>query len=140
MPLFKFLSSLNATITLELTKTNYFLGNIIDGSVTVSSQEDFSCDERSISSIRIERIKGDLHGFAGNFETRIYSPVNDVSGKKPQQLEIAMHRTPVRLLGNTAIANGYRQQFPFKVKIPLHLGLHFRVQDRMVLGCSGYGW
>jgi DNA-directed RNA polymerase subunit RPC12/RpoP len=63
---------------------------------------------------------------AGNTETRIYSPVNAALGQKPQQLELTMHRAPVRLVGNTTIANGYRQQMPFKVQIPLHLGPSFQ--------------
>ena len=127
MPLFKAFAPPDASLSVELAKKTFVLGDTVEGTITISSKEDFVCQEVRVELLGLERIRGNLQDFSGNAETRIYGPINSTAAsQKPQQTELIMLRTPIRLVGSIRITNGFTQQFPFRMVIPSHLGSTFQ--------------
>lgn len=123
MPLFKALSPPKANVTIELSKSECTLGGTLEGAVLVVSQEEFDVQEIRVDAIGRERIRGTLLDYAGDQQTRIYSPVTAQAGTaRPTQLDLLMHSNPVPLSGPIKIPNGYDGKFQFRISIPPHLG------------------
>ena len=123
MPFFKALSPPRANVTIELSKGKYTLGEALDGAILVTSQEEFDIQEIRVDAIGRERIKGTLLDYAGDQQTRIYSPVNSQAGTaRPAQIDLLMHSNPVPVSGPLKVPVGYDGKFQFKFSIPPHLG------------------
>jgi len=120
---FKALSPPKANVTVDLSKGEYALGEKLEGSIQVTSQEDLEVQEIRVDIIGRERIRGTLLDFAGDQKTRIYSPINSQAGTaRSAQLDLLMHSNPVPVSGPLKVPNGYDGKFQFRFSIPPHLG------------------
>lgn len=123
MPLFKAFAAPNAAVTFAPSKSEYGLGGTIEGTITISSQEDFECQEVIAEVVGIERVKGRLLNLGGSVSTRIYSPVGprEVRSDLPQT-ELLMFKKTVRVAGPTRIRVGSKIDFPVSVQLPGNMG------------------
>jgi len=120
---FKSLSPPKANITIELGKAEYALGDTVEGSVLLISQEAFDVQEIRVDLIGRERIKGTLLDFSGDPQTRIYGQLGAQAGTaRPTQMDLLMHSNPIPVSGAAKIPSGYDGKFQFRVSIPPHLG------------------
>ncbi|MDI9644810.1 MAG: hypothetical protein QFX35_06300 [Candidatus Verstraetearchaeota archaeon] len=123
MPLFKALSPPKAELTIELNKSELSLGEALEGAVLIASQEEFEAQSIRVDLVGRERIKGILLDYSGDNLTRIYSPVNSLSGaSRPADVDLLMHSNPVPVSGPIKLSKGYSGRFPFRIFVPSHLG------------------
>jgi DNA-directed RNA polymerase subunit RPC12/RpoP len=120
---FRALSPPKASLTIELGKGDYTLGEALDGTILLTSEEDFDVQEIRVDVLARERVKGTLLDYAGDQNTRIYSPVTSAaSSARPTQLDLLMYSNPVAISGAFKVTNGYSGKFQFRFSIPPHLG------------------
>ena len=117
MPLFKSFKAPKATISMSVSKDNFNLGDTIEGSVNVASQEDFEADEIRIELVAFERLRpggGFIRDNQENSETRVYSQPNQ-NAPASANAEYAMYRGQTRVSQKLRIPNGFVQQFSFNI-------------------------
>lgn len=126
--LFKSLRAPNAAVSINLIKDNFSLGESVEGSVTISSQEAFLADEVRVELAAWERLKpggGFIRDHLENAETRLYSPPKQNAPASVSQ-EFMMYRGQTKVSQRLAVSNGFNQQFSFKIQIPVNLGSTFQ--------------
>jgi hypothetical protein len=95
LPLFKVFSAPKATVTITPSKGSYVLGETIGGTISISPQEAFDCDEVRAELIGVERIRGRLQDFGGSAETRIYGQVSSgTAGPNQSQTDWSWSTNP----------------------------------------------
>ena len=127
MPLFKSFKAPNASITLNISKDNFNLGETITGELLVTSQEDFEADEIRTELVGIEkmRVGGEpLRGASETQETRLYSSSTPQTQSGTIR-EYLMYRGQTKASQKLRVPNGYNQQFSFNITIPAGLGPTF---------------
>ena len=127
MPLFKSFKAPNASITLNISKDNFNLGETITGELLVTSQEDFEADEIRTELVGIEkmRVGGEpLRGASETQETRLYSSSTPQTQSGTIR-EYFMYRGQTKVNQKLRVPNGYNQQFSFNITIPAGLGPTF---------------
>ncbi len=128
MPLFKSFKAPNATISVNISKDSFTLGETINGDITVTSQEEFEAEEIRVELLGFERLKlgGEpIAGASETAETRLYSS-RTAQTQSGTVREYTMYRGQVKVSGKLRIPNGYSQQFPFNMTIPAGLGPTFQ--------------
>lgn len=128
MPLFKSFKAPKATISMNINKENPNLGETIEGTVTVASQEEFDAAEVRVELLAYERLKpggGLIRDAQENSETRLYSQPGQ-NTQASASAEYAMYRGQSKLSQKFRITNGFNQQFPFKITVPANLGPTFQ--------------
>jgi len=123
LPLFKVFSAPKATVAITLSKGSYVLGETIGGTISISPQEAFDCDEVRAELIGVELIRGRLQDFGGSAETRIYGQVSSrTAGSSQSQTELVMINKPVKVYGAIRMESGQRKDMPFTIPVPSNLG------------------
>ena len=128
MPLFKSFKAPKATISMNVNKENPNLGETIEGTVTVVSQEEFDADEVRVELLAYERLKpggGMVRDAQETPETRLYSQPNQ-NAQTMSTMECVMYRGQTKLSQQLRMTNGFNQQFPFKITVPANLGSTFQ--------------
>lgn len=126
--LFKSLRAPNASVTINITKDNFNLGENIEGSLTVTSQEDFEAEEIRVELVAYERLRpggGFVRDNLENAESRMYSPVNQ-NTPASASAEYSMYRGQTKVNQKSRIPIGFNQQMPFKIQVPSNLGPTFQ--------------
>ena len=113
---------------MNINKGTFNLGETIEGSVNVTSKENFEADEIRIELVAIERLKpggGFIRDNQESPETRMYSPPNQ-NAPASANVEYMMHRGQTRVSQKLMILNGFAQQFLFSIPVPPNLGPTFQ--------------
>jgi len=128
LPLFKAFKAPSASISITINKSNFDVGETVEGTVSISSKEDFEADEVRVELLGWEKLKpggGIIKDNQENSETRMYSHPSQNS-KSRATTKYPMYRGKRQLIQKTQIFPGYSQQFPFKITIPRNLGPTFQ--------------
>lgn len=126
--LFKSLRAPNGSISITIGKDNFSLGENIEGTLTVTSQEDFEAEEIRLELVAFERLRpggGFIHDNLENSESRMYSPINQ-NAPTSASVDYSMYRGQVKVNQRSRIPVGFNQQIPFKIQIPSNLGPTFQ--------------
>ena len=127
--LFKTFKPPAVSVSLDITKNSYVLGETIMGNVLLTSDEELEANE-----VRVE-----LHGteklteseefieetMPETLESRLYSSEGSYT-KRGNEIEYSMCNERAKLSEKLALTKGKSQSFPFKVPIPANLGPSFR--------------
>ncbi len=122
--LFKSLRAPNASISINIVKNSYNLGENIEGTVNVTSQEDFDAEEIRVELVAYERLRPGGGFVRDNMETaesRMYSPINQ-NAPATTSVEYSMYRGQAKVSQKSRIPVGFNQQLPFKIQVPTNLG------------------
>ncbi len=128
LPLFKSLKAPKATISINISKDNFDVGETIEGTVDMTSKEEFEADEVRVELLAWEKLKpggGFIQDTQENSETRMYSQPNQ-NAKTAAIVEYAMHRGQIKIHQKLRVTNGFNQQFPFRISVPANLGPTFQ--------------
>ncbi|HKZ40434.1 MAG TPA: hypothetical protein VJ044_05690, partial [Candidatus Hodarchaeales archaeon] len=125
---FKSFKAPKATIAMNISKNNFNLGETIEGTVNLASQEDFDADEIRIELVGFEKLRpggGLIRDNQENSETRMYSqPCQNAPASAIA--EYVMHRGQTRVSQNRRILNGTNEQISFTIPVPPNLGSTFQ--------------
>jgi len=113
---------------MSISKDNLSLGETIEGSLTVTSQENFEAEEIRVELVAFERLRpggGFIRDNSENSESRMYSPVNQ-NAPASASTEYVMHRGQTKLGQRIGMPVGYNQQFSFRIQVPPNLGPTFQ--------------
>ena len=129
MPLFKAFKAPNATVSINIDKDKFVLGETIKGDLLLTSKEDFEAEDIRVELQGVEKLKGEVIEEGSEtletLETRIYSSTTSYT-QRGDVTEYPMHKGQVKVSQKLKITKGYSQQFPFKITIPANLGPTFR--------------
>lgn len=126
--LFKSLRAPNAAVSMDLSKNNFSLGECIEGTVNVTSQEDFEANEIRVELVAFEKLKpggGLIRDSLENSETRLYSPLIQNAPASTSR-EYTMYRGQTKVSQRLAIPKNFNHQFSFNIQIPQSLGPTFQ--------------
>jgi hypothetical protein len=126
--LFKSLRAPNAGISINIGKNSFNLSENIEGTVTVTSQEDFEAEEIRVELVAYERLRPGGGFVRDNIETaesRMYSPINQ-NATASSSIEYSMYRGQTKVCQKTRIPVGFNQQLPFRIQVPPNLGPTFQ--------------
>ena len=132
MPLFKAFKAPKATISMNINKGNFALGETIEGTLTVAAQEEFIADEIRVELLAFERLKpggGFINDNSESQETRLYSMPAQNAQKTPS-VEYSMYRGQVKVSQKLNLGVGFNQQFQFRISVPGNLGTTFQGMRR----------
>lgn len=124
LPIFKSFKAPHAAISMNVAKGNISLGDNIEGSVSVTSSENFEADEIRIELAAFERLRpggGIIRDNQENSETRMYSQPSQ-NAPASASVEYAMYRGQTKVSQRLRITNGFAQQFSFNIPVPQNLG------------------
>lgn len=129
MPLFKAFKAPSASVSVNISKDNFVLGETITGDLLVTSQEDFEAEEIRAELQGVERLKTGGEPIeeegAETLETRLYSSQSSYS-QRGDTVEYPMHKGQTKVSEKLRISKGFNQQFPFRITIPVGLGPSFQ--------------
>lgn len=128
MPLFKSFRAPKANISMSVSKDQLSLGEEIEGTVTITSQEAFEADEIRIELLAYETLRpggGLITDKQESIETRMYSPPRQNSQTSPS-VTYAMYRGKTAVAQNLTVPNGFHQQFSFRIPVPPNMGPTFQ--------------
>jgi len=132
MPLLKAFKTPTASISINIGKDSFILGETITGDVLVTSGEDFEANEIRVELVGVEKlrvggeaIKGD--GFETP-ETRLYSS-RTAYIQRGGTIEYQMYNGQTKVSEKLRMSKGYSQQFPFQITVP-NLGPTFQGMRR----------
>jgi len=124
LPLFKSFKAPKASVTININKDSFTLGETITGELTVTSQEEFNAEEIRVELVGFERLRpgGEaIPGASETAETRLYSS-QTTHTQSGTVREYIMYREQSKLSAKLGIPNGFNQQFPFNITVPAGLG------------------
>jgi hypothetical protein len=128
LPLFKAFRAPKASISINIGKSNFDLGETIEGTVNISSKEDFEADEVRVELLGWEKLKpggGRINDNRETEETRVYSRPSQ-NAKSRAAIKYSMYRGKNQLTQKIQVYPGYSQKLPFKITIPRNLGPTFQ--------------
>jgi DNA-directed RNA polymerase subunit RPC12/RpoP len=128
LPLFKSFRAPKANISMSVSKDQLSLGEAIEGTATITSQEAFEADEIRIELIAYETLRpggGIITDRQESIETRMYSPPRQ-NAQTSASVTYAMHRGKTAIAKNLTVSNGFLQQFSFRIPVPSNLGPTFQ--------------
>jgi len=133
LPLFKAFKAPNATVSINIGKDNFVLGEAITGNLIVMSEEEFEADEIRVELQGVEKLKVGGEPIeeegAETLETRIYSSRTS-STQRGDTIEYPMHRGQTKVSEKLRMTKGFSQQFPFAITVPAGLGPTFQGMRR----------
>ncbi len=124
MPLFKSFKAPNASVTLNISKDTFCLGETITGELIVAAQEEFEASEIRVELRGNEKLRtgGEaIKGGSETQETRLYSTSRPLTQSGPTR-EYLMYRGQTKVSDKLRLAHGFNQQFSFKITVPAGLG------------------
>jgi len=128
LPLLKTFQAPKASVTINIAKEQFALGETISGELFLSSNDEFQAKEVRVELNGIERLRSTgepIRGATESVETRIYSP-RTTTVQKGTTVEYVMHNGQSKTNERFTVTKGFSQQFPFKITIPPHLGPTFQ--------------
>jgi DNA-directed RNA polymerase subunit RPC12/RpoP len=128
LPLLKAFQAPKASVTINIAKDNYTLGEAITGDLVFSSDEDFEAKEVRVELHGIEQLRSGgepIRGASETLETRIYSP-RTTTVQKGTTVQYVMHNGQNRVNDRFMVQRGFNRQFPFRITIPSNLGPTFQ--------------
>jgi len=124
LPLFKSLKAPHASVTINIGKDNFTLGETITGDLLVTSQEDFEATEIRVELQGNEKLRAGgeaIRGISETQETRLYS-TSAPQTQSGTTREYLMYRGQTKVNDKLRLANGFNQQFSFRITVPAGLG------------------
>lgn len=119
----------SVSISIEIAKDSFVLGETVAGSVRLASDEELEAKEVRVELLGTEKV------VAGEEfveepgpetpETRLYSPEEPYT-QRGNETEYPMYKSQTRLCEKLALTRGLNQPFSFKITIPADLGSSFR--------------
>lgn len=128
MPLLKTFQAPKASVTINIAKEQFALGEMISGELLLSSNDEFEAKEVRVELHGNERLRTGgqpIRGATETVETRIYSP-RTTTVQKGTTEEYVMYNGQSKVNERFMVTRGFSQQFPFKITIPPHLGPTFQ--------------
>ena len=128
MPLLKTFQAPKASLTLNIAKDSYVLGESITGDLVLSSDEEFEAKEIRVELYGVERLRSGgepIRGASETLETRIYSP-RTTTVQKGTTAEYSMHNGQSKISERFIVPRGFSQQYSFKIVIPSNMGPTFQ--------------
>jgi len=133
LPLFKAFKAPNASVSINIGKENFILGETITGDLLVTSQEDFEAEETRVELQGVEKLKvgGEAIEEEGSetLETRIYSSRSSYT-QRGDTVEYPMYKGQTKVSEKSRVSKGFSQQFPFQITIPAGVGPTFQGMRR----------
>ena len=128
MPLLKTFQAPKASLSINMAKDNYALGETITGELAFTSNEEFEAKEIRVELQGTERLRtgGEpIRGASETLETRLYSP-RTTTVQKGTTIEYNMYNGQSKVNERFMVPRGFNQQYPFRITIPSHLGPTFQ--------------
>jgi len=128
LPLLKTFQAPKASLTLNIAKDSYVLGESITGDLVLSSDEEFEAKEIRVELYGVERLRSGgepIRGASETLETRIYSP-RTTTVQKGTTAEYSMHNGQSKISERFIVPRGFSQQYSFKIVIPSNMGPTFQ--------------
>ena len=128
MPLLKTFQAPKASLSINLAKDNYALGEIVTGDMIFTSDEEFEAKEARVELHGVEQLRSGgepIRGASETLETRIYSP-RTTTVQKGTTVHYVMYNGQSKVNDKFMVPRGFNQQFPFRIAIPSHLGPTFQ--------------
>ncbi len=128
MPLLKTFQTPKASLSLNMTKDNFALGETITGELVFTSNEEFEAKEIRVELQGTERLRtgGEpIRGASETLESRLYSP-RTTTVRKGTTIEYNMYNGHSRISERFMVPRGFNQQYSFRITIPSHLGPTFQ--------------
>jgi len=128
LPLLKTFQAPKASLSINLTKENYMLGETVTGELTFTSDEEFEAKETRVELHGVEQLRSGgepIRGASETLETRIYSP-RTATVQKGTTVQYVMYNGQSRVNDKFMVRRGFAQQFPFRITIPSNLGPTFQ--------------
>lgn len=124
MPLFKAFKAPNASVSINIDKDNFVLGETITGTLLVTSNEDFEASEIRVELQGTEKLTlGQSFGAGPETpETHIYSPRTSTSTVQGTVTYPPMYKGQTKLSDRLRMPPGFSQTYPFSIAIPKGLG------------------
>ncbi|MEM1583082.1 MAG: hypothetical protein QXF28_00155 [Nitrososphaerota archaeon] len=111
-------------LTITLNRNAYFLGEDIEGELTVHSYEDFDADEVRCELQCVESAK---------IQKRVYDPALKHEVTRETWETATLYSIKPILSGPTHISMGFTGRFPFSINIPLTMKPTYKGIDRRVV-------
>jgi len=111
------------TLSLNLNKSTYFLGENLEGELTLSSNEDFDADEIRCEFQCIESVK---------VQKRFYDPTLKREVIRDVWENAVLYSARPCLSGPTHISKGFFGKLPFSINIPITMKPTYKGVDRRV--------
>gem|GEM_PF-808189 len=128
MPLLKTFQAPKASLSINLAKDNYVLGETVTGDMIFTSDEEFEAKEARVELHGFEQLRSGgepIRGASETLETRIYSP-RTTTVQKGRTMHYVMYNGQSKVNDKFMVPRGFNQQFPFRIAIPSHLGPTFQ--------------
>jgi hypothetical protein len=128
LPLFKSFKAPKASVTLNINKDSFTLGETIAGEIIVTSEEQFEATEIRVELVGNERLRAGgeaVRGASETQETRLYS-TSAPQTQSGTTREYLMYRGQTKINDKLTIPNGYNRQYSFKITVPAGLGPTFQ--------------
>lgn len=128
LPLLKTFQAPKASLTVNIAKDNYALGEAITGELTFTSDEEFEAKEIRVELHGVEQLRSGgepIRGASETLETRIYSP-RTTTVQKGSTVQYVMYNGQSKVNDRFMVSRGFSQQFPFRIGIPSQLGPTFQ--------------
>lgn len=111
-------------LTLNLSKGVYFLGENLDGELTVSSNDDFNADEIRCELQCVESARVQKRFYDSSLKREITREVWETA---------TLYSTRPCLSGPIHISRGFVGRFPFSINIPITMKPTYKGVDRRVV-------
>jgi len=128
LPLLKTFQAPKASLSINIAKDNFALGETITGDLIFSSDEEFEAKEVRVELHGAEQLRSGgepIRGASETLETRIYSP-RTTTVQKGTTVQYVMHNGQNKVKDRFMVSRGFSQQFPFRIAVPSHLGPTFQ--------------
>jgi hypothetical protein len=128
LPLLKTFQAPKASLSINMAKDNYALGETITGDLVFTSNEEFEAKEIRVELRGTEKLRtgGEpIRGASETLETRLYSP-RTTTVQKGTTVEYNMYNGQSRVNDRFMVPRGFNQQYPFRIAVPSHLGPTFQ--------------
>jgi hypothetical protein len=128
LPLLKTFQAPKASLSINIAKDNYALGETIAGELIFTSNEEFEAKEIRVELHGNERLRtgGEpIRGASETLETRLYSQ-RSTTVQKGTTVEYNMYNGQSKVNERFIVPRGFSQQYPFRITIPSNLGPTFQ--------------
>ncbi len=128
MPLLKSFRAPNASVSLNIDKDSFILGETLTGNLLVTSQEEFEAQEIRVELLGVERLRAGgeaIKDAPETSETRLYSSTSTHT-RRGSPREYLMYSGQTKISESLGITSGYNRQFSFNITVPAGLGPTFQ--------------
>ena len=128
MPLLKTFQAPKASLSINMAKDNFALGETITGELVFTSNEEFEAKEIRVELQGAERLRSGgepIRGASETLETRLYSS-RTTTVQKGTTVEYNMYNGQSKVNERFMVPRGFNQQYSFRITIPSQLGPTFQ--------------